>query len=140
MSTVAASEQLQELRTLVKRLVEQHRQYASDIEGLNAEVQAEEATEKLKEPFTSLQDGLTEHMLTEEFEVYPELMRRNLFDSTVSSIMQQHHDVTACLGKMELSLRLGNLTEFKNALEDLATVLRSHHPAEEEKVFPFVVN
>ena len=79
-------------------------------------------------------------MLTEEFEVLPELMRKNLFDSTVSSIMQQHHDVTACLGKMGLSLRLWNLMEFKNALEELAAVLRSHHPAEEEKVFPLVVS
>lgn len=140
MSAVAVSEPVQELRALVKRLMDQHRQYASEIEGLNAEVQAEEAVEKLREPFTSLQDSLTEHMLTEEFEVYPELMRKNLFDSTVSSIMQQHHDVTACLGKMELSLRLRNLTEFKNALEELAVVLRSHHPAEEEKVFPLVVN
>lgn len=140
MSTVAVSERLQELRTLVERLVKEHREYASGIEGLDAGVQREETAEKLREPFTFLQDSLTEHMLTEEFEVYPELMRRNLFDSTVSSIMQQHHDVTACLGKMELSLRLGNITEFKNALEELAMVLRSHHPAEEEKVFSLVVN
>ena len=140
MSAIAASEQLQELRKLVERLAEQHREYASELDGLNAKVQADEAVEELKGPYTSLQDSLTEHMLTEEFEVYPELMRKNLFDSTVSSIMQQHHDVTACLGKMELSLRLRNLTEFNNALEELAAVLCSHHPAEEEKVFPLVVS
>jgi iron-sulfur cluster repair protein YtfE (RIC family) len=139
MNTVAVPEHLQELRALVERLIGEHRKYASDMEVLNSEVQ-EGTVEMLREPFTSLQDSLTEHMLVEEFEVYPELMRKNLFDSSVSSIMQQHHDVTSCLGKMELSLRLGNLAEFRSALEGLAVVLRSHHPAEEERVFPLVVN
>ena len=47
MSTIAASEHLQELRTLVKRLMEQHREYASDLNGLSSKVEADEAVEEL---------------------------------------------------------------------------------------------
>ena len=135
MSVVAPIEHLQELRTLVSRLEKEHRKFASDIDGLEEKVQADEV-DAVRELFVPLQDSLTDHMLVEEFEVYPELMRKNLFDAWISSIMQQHHDVTSSLGKMELSLRLGNFAEFQAALEELAGVLRKHQPAEEEKVFP----
>ncbi len=90
----------------------------------------------LREHFVKLQDTLTEHMLTEEFEVYPELMKRGLFTEETSAIMQQHHDLTAQLGQMELALRIGNLYEFKSILDTLERVLKDHQPAEEEKVFP----
>jgi len=52
--------------------------------------------------------------------------------------MQQHHDLTASLGRMELALRLKNHEEFKSALDELNRVLKIHQPAEEEKVFPLV--
>jgi hemerythrin superfamily protein len=135
LSVVEPIEHLQELRALVSQLEREHKKFASDIDGLEAKVQADEA-DLVKELFIRLQDSLTDHMLVEEFEVYPELMRKNLFDAAISSIMQQHHDVTSSLGKMELSLRLGNFIEFQAALEELAAVLREHQPAEEEKVFP----
>ena len=135
MSVVTPIEHLQELRALVSRLEKEHRKFASDIDGLEEKTQEDEA-DTVRKLFILLQDILTDHMLVEEFEVYPELMRKNLFDASISSIMQQHHDVTSSLGKMELSLRLGNFTEFQAALEELAGVLRKHQPAEEEKVFP----
>ncbi len=136
MSTVAVSERLWQLRALVKRLEREHRKFASDIGGLQEESRVDRDMEALRRRFVELQDSLTEHMLTEEFEVYPELMRKNLFDQSISAIMQQHHDLTASLGKMELSLRLKNLAEFGASLDELAGILRSHQPAEEEKVFP----
>ena len=79
-------------------------------------------------------------MLVEEFENYPELTRKGLFDQSVSSIMQQHHDVSSSLGKMELSLRLGDFSEFNAALRELAEVLPRHQTAEEEKVFPLATS
>lgn len=136
MSTVAVSEHLQELRALVTKLELEHKQFASDIETMQANL---EEVESIRRSFVPLQDSLTEHMLEEEFEVYPELMRKNLFDLSTSAIMQQHHDVTASLGKMELSLRLVNMEEFKAALDQLTAVLRSHQPAEETKVFPLAI-
>ncbi|MDG7026331.1 MAG: hemerythrin domain-containing protein [Nitrososphaerota archaeon] len=135
MSAVAPIGHLQEIRMLVGRLEKEHRAFASDIGGLEEKVQADEVG-MVRKLFVQLQDSLTDHMLVEEFEVYPELMRKNLFDASISSIMQQHHDVTSSLGKMELSLRLGNFIEFQAVLEELARVLRKHQPAEEEKVFP----
>ena len=119
---------------------EEHRSFASDILGLEKESLADCGADMLRKLFVPLQDSLTEHMLVEEFEVYPELMRKNLFDSSISSIMQQHHDLSSSLGKMELSLRLRNLPEFKAALERLAEVLHMHQPAEEERVFPLAVS
>ena len=140
MSTIAVTERLQQLRALVKRLEEEHRKFASDIEGLDKESQRDQGVEVIRQLFVPLQDTLTEHMLVEEFEVYPELMRKNLFDSSISSIMQQHHDVSASLGKMELSLRLKNLSEFKAALEELAEVLNGHQASEQERVFPLATS
>jgi len=139
MSVVSVSEHLQELRVLVKRLVEEHRRFASDIDELHRSALSQEETGGLQVVFTLLQDGLTEHILVEEFEVYPEIMRRSLFDASVSSIMQQHVDVVSSLGRMELSLRSKNLAEFNAALEELTRVLRLHQPAEEEKVFPLAI-
>lgn len=140
MSSTSVLDHLQELRQLVKRLEEEHRKFASEIDSLSRDVLTAGEVEKLKERFVSLQDTLTEHMLVEEFEVYPELMRKNLFDSAVSAIMQQHHDVTSNLGKMQLALRLRNSVEFKAALAELSGVLRLHQPAEEEKVFPIATS
>ncbi|MDG6898842.1 MAG: hemerythrin domain-containing protein [Nitrososphaerota archaeon] len=133
-----AWEEVRGLAALVGRLVEEHRGYASDMEELGRLAEAEEKVETLRRPFASLQDRLTEHMLVEESEVYPEVMRRDHFDSTVSTVMQQHHDVTASLARMEFSLRIGKLPEFRSGLEGLSAVLRSHQPAEEEKVFPLL--
>ena len=139
MSEIAVTERVQELRALVARLEEEHRTFASEIGSLQGEVRSSGETEGLRAPFVSLQDALTGHMLLEEFEVYPELARKGLFDSSISTIMQQHHDVSSCLGKMELSLRLRSIAEFKAALEELAAVLRLHQPAEEEEIFPLAV-
>jgi hypothetical protein len=139
MSAASLSDHSQELHALVKRLEGEHRQYPVDISELQKETLSQSEAGRLQGLFTFFQDNLTEHMLLEEFEVYPELMRKNLLDPDISSIMQQHHDVTFFLGKMELSLRLHNLTEFKLALDELAEVLRLHQPVEEEKVFPLAV-
>jgi iron-sulfur cluster repair protein YtfE (RIC family) len=73
---------------------------------LDRKINVRDGVEELRKAFVSLQDSLVEHMLVEEFEVYPELMRKNLLELAISSIMQQHFNVVSCLGKMELSLRL----------------------------------
>ncbi len=138
MSLLPEPEQINELLDQIKRLVAEHRSYASELESLQGEAQAGVAAKSVRDHFTDLHDSLTEHMLTEESEVYPEVMKRGMFDSSISSIMQQHHDVTACLEKMELSLRLGKTAEFLSALVGFAAVLRSHQPAEEKCVFPLL--
>ena len=137
MSTIAATERPEEIRDLVGRLEEEHRKFGSDLVGLERGQMVADALKKL---FVPLQDALIGHMLTEEFEVYPELMRRDIFDQSVSSIMQQHHEVTSFLGKMELSLRLENFSEFEAALEGLSRVLQKHQPAEENRVFPLATS
>ena len=131
-NVVEVRTEVSSLRALVDKLVREHREFPSQVEGLRSP----HALKDLGGLFVRLQDDLTEHMLTEEFEVYPELMKKNRFDETTSMIMQQHHDLTASLGKMELALRIGNLPEFIAALDELDRVLRVHQPAEEEKVFP----
>jgi hemerythrin superfamily protein len=131
-SAVAVRAEMNSLRELIDKLVQEHRAYPAQVDGL---ARSQDFGE-LGERFVRLQDSLTEHMLSEEFEVYPELMKRGLFDETTSTIMQQHHDLTASLGKMELALRIRNLGEFRAALGELDRILRVHQPAEEEKVFP----
>jgi hypothetical protein len=138
MSDTTSGAEVDAIKKLVARLIGEHRQFPPQVKGLNDDLGNPGDLAALGEHFVHLQDSLTEHMLTEEFEFYPELVRRDLFDETVSGIMQQHHDVTAALSKMELALRLKNTQEFKSALDDLERVLNIHHPAEEEKVFPLV--
>lgn len=135
-SVITAKSEVSSLRELIDRLVQEHRAFPSQVGALNDDLARHRTLKALGEHFVKLQDTLTEHMLTEEFEVYPELMKKGLFDEVTSMIMQQHHDLTASLGKMELALRIRNLPEFRAALEDLDGVLRVHQPAEEEKVFP----
>lgn len=106
MNVLIANENLQELCKLVERPVEQHRKYPYDIEELDRKINVRDGIKELRKAFVSLQDSLVERVLVEEFEVYPELMRKNLFDSAISSIMQQHVNVVSCLKKMELSFRL----------------------------------
>lgn len=136
--TTSGTKEAESIKELVARLIREHRQFPPQVKGLNDDLGNLNNSEALTEHFIHLKDALTEHMITEEFEFYPELVRRGLFDETVSAIMQQHHDVTAALSKMELTLRLKNVPEFKAALDDLERVLNVHHPAEEEKVFPLV--
>lgn len=139
MSDIASvAQELEEMQSLVARLVAEHRQFSVDVDALNGTLGSSRDLRTLRSLFVRLQDGLTEHMVIEEFEFYPQLVKRDLFDDEASAIMQQHHDLTASLNKMELALRLGNLDGFKSALDDLDRVLRVHQPAEEEKLFPLV--
>jgi len=135
MSGVVAVD-INSIRELIDRLIQEHRACPSQVKALNDALESPENLKSLNDHFVKLQDSLTEHMLAEEFEVYPELMKRGLFDEGTSMVMQQHHDLTASLGKMELALRIRNLIEFGAALDELDEVLRVHQPAEEEKVFP----
>ena len=135
-SVITAESEASSIRELVERLIQEHRTFPSQVATLDEDLTRYRALTAIGEHFVKLQDTLTEHMLTEEFEVYPELMKKGFFDEVTSMIMQQHHDLTASLGKMELALRIKNLSEFRAALEELDRVLRVHQPAEEEKVFP----
>ena len=135
-SVITAKSEASSIRELVDRLIQEHRTFPSQVATLDEDLTRYRALKAIGEHFVKLQDTLTEHMLTEEFEVYPELMKKGFFDEVTSMIMQQHHDLTASLGKMELALRIKNLSEFRAALEELDRVLRVHQPAEEEKVFP----
>lgn len=136
MNSGVALQEAHSIRELVARLIQEHLSYPLLIKALNVSPAGVRDMLDLNDHFVKLKDSLTEHMLSEEFEIYPELMRRGLFDEGTSTIMQQHHELTASLGKMELALRLGNLMEFTKALDELDSVLRLHQPAEEEKVFP----
>lgn len=132
------ADQVREIKELVARLIVEHRGFSTDVVELNGTLESTQEIEALASRFLHLQDGLTEHMVVEEFEFYPELVRRDLFDEEASEIMQQHHELTASLNSMEAALRLRNLEGFRSALEDLQRVLKVHQPAEEEKLFPLV--
>lgn len=132
------SEQVDSLQELVATLIREHRSFPLQIRGLNDGLTNNVNLPEIVSPFVKLQSDLTAHMITEEFDFYPVLMERGLFDETVSTIMQQHHELTNDLNLMEVSLRAGELQEFKSALDDLSRVLGVHQPAEEEKVFPLV--
>lgn len=109
------------------------------IQGLNEDLTNSADLREVTRLFVKLQSDLTAHMITEEFDIYPVLMERGLFDETVSTIMQQHHELSADLLVMELSLRAGGMREFGFALDNPSHVLGLHQPAEEEKVFPLAV-
>ena len=134
----SVADEVEQVKEVVARLISEHRQFPLWVRELNDDLGGTEDAEILGRHFVHLQDALTEHMVTEEFDFYPELARRGLFNETVSAIMQQHNDLTAALREMELALRSKNLEGFKSALDDLERVLKIHQPAEEEKVFPLV--
>ena len=135
-SVITAKSEVSSLRELIDRLVQEHRAFPAQVGALNDDLARHRTLKALGEHFVKVQDTLRVLMVTEVFEVFPEVMKKGLFDEVTSMIMQQHHDLTASLGKMELALRIRNLPEFRAALEDLDGVLRVHQPAEEEKVFP----
>jgi Hemerythrin HHE cation binding domain len=132
------AEQVGSLQELVATLIREHRSFPLQIQGLDEGLTNNVDVREVARHFVKLQSDLTAHMVTEEFDFYPVLMERGLFDETVSTIMQQHHELTADLNRMEVSLRAGEMREFKSALDDLSRALGVHQPAEEGKVFPLV--
>ncbi len=135
----SVTEQVDSLQELVAALIREHRSFPLQIQGLNEGLKDNVDVREVSCRFVKLQSDLTDHMVTEEFDLYPALMERGLFDETVSTIMQQHHELTADLNRMEASMRAGEMREFRSALGNLSRTLGVHQPAEEEKVFPLVV-
>lgn len=133
------SEEIESIGGLVAKLESEHREFPSQVKELNDDLDSPSGFVSLTRHFTCLQDRLTEHMVTEEFELYPVLMDRGLFDETVSTIMQQHHELTEQLNKMELALRVHDVHQFKLVLDEMEGTLHVHQPAEEEKVFPLAL-
>lgn len=82
------AEEAESIKELVARLIREHRQFLPQVKGLNDDLGNLNNSEALTEHFIHLKDTLTEHMLTEEFEFYPELVRRDLFDENANAIMQ----------------------------------------------------
>jgi hemerythrin superfamily protein len=138
MSAVTVTEEVRSLRELVADLIREHRIFPQQIHQIKQDLLDSTKLQEVAHRFVSLQSSLMGHMVTEEFDFYPVLAERGLFDETVSAIMQQHHEISADLTVMEVSLRARDLREFKLALDELEHILKVHQPAEEENVFPRV--
>lgn len=129
------SMETQGLGSIIRRLLEEHREFSSQAQNLGQSIEESRAFDKLREIFSPLKEQLTDHMLVEESEIFPEVSRRGLFDEKVSEIMQQHLDITAALDKMKFALHRGDVEEFQGGFNDLSNMIDLHFPAEEKEVF-----
>ncbi len=141
-ATASVEEEVGSLKELIAALTKEHRSFPTQLEEMREDLarsgDGSSLQREIEMRFFRLQDTLSGHMVTEEFEFYPVVADRGLLDETVSEIMQQHHEITAELERMGLSLRAKDVRGFRSALDALERTLRVHQPAEEEKVFPLV--
>ncbi|MDG6933217.1 MAG: hemerythrin domain-containing protein [Nitrososphaerota archaeon] len=137
-TTTNTSEGTAELKDLITRLTNEHRQILSQANELESCLSNPLNVQILEKPTTDMYDKLGEHMLIEESELYPKIVELGMFDETISGIMQQHHDLTAELNRMRSSLRLNDFKEFRSSLKRLKQILMPHQSAEEVKVFPLL--
>lgn len=115
MSAITVTEEVRSLQELVAELIREHRVFPQKIQQLNQGLADGTGQQEVADRFVSVQNALTHHMVTEEFDFYPVLMERGLFDETVSAIMQQYHEISADLNGMEIALRVRDIKEFKVA-------------------------
>lgn len=127
------------LRELVRRLLAEHRDFASRTSLLENSIGDPSAIARITEVFVPLRDALVEHMLVEETEIFPEVSMRGLFTERVSEIMQQHLEITTALENMRFALHGKDREALRKAFEELSAVMRLHFPAEEREVFQLVV-
>ena len=137
MNNLSEPSQTLSLRALVKRLLEEHRDFSSKVHILNQSIDDFELS-KISEVFVPFREALIEHMLVEESEIFPEVSRLGFFDERISEIMQQHVDITAALDEFRFSMHRKNLQDIKNAFDELVRLMNIHFPAEEKEVFTLI--
>ena len=137
MSNLSEPSQTLSLRALVKRLLEEHRDFSSKVHILNESIDDFELS-KISKVFVPFREALIEHMLVEESEIFPEVSRLGFFDERISEIMQQHVDITAALDEFRFSMHRKNLQDIKNAFDELVRLMNIHFPAEEKEVFMLI--
>jgi|GEM_PF-3191118 iron-sulfur cluster repair protein YtfE (RIC family) len=128
------------LYELVKKLINEHRLFASDMQNMESLVRSSEIDiNQLSKLLSELRYKLSNHIIDEESVLFPEMAYNNLVDtSLLSEVMQQHLDILDRLDKLELELGAKNLENFKEILKDLQEILNIHHKSEETKIFPNV--
>ena len=138
MSNLSEPSQTLSPRALVKRLLEEHRDFSSKVHILNESIDDFELS-KISKVFVPFREALIEHMLVEESEIFPEVSRLGFFDERISEIMQQHVDITAALDEFRFSMHRKNLQDIKNAFDELVRLMNIHFPAEEKEVFTLII-
>lgn len=138
MSSNVEGAQTDSLRTLVRKLIEEHRDFSSKVQEIDQRIEDSELT-SLVNIFHPLRDSLIDHMLVEESEIFPEVSNRGLFTERISEIMQQHLEITAALDEMRSSIHRKDFQKLKVAFDELVRVLCNHFPAEEKEVFSLVI-
>lgn len=125
------------LYDLVKKLINEHRLFASDIQNIEILTTSSEIDiNQLSKLLSEFRYKLSNHIIDEESVLFPEIARRNLVDtSLLSEIMQQHLDILDHLDKLELELGAKNVENFRKILKDLQDILNIHHKSEEMQIF-----
>ena len=134
------TEEVGTLGALVQRLMREHRDFALQTNKLGKSIESENSVfSELAEIFSALKQDLTDHMLVEETEIFPEVSNRGFFNERVSEIMQQHLDITASLDEMKFALHGKDLQAIRSSFTELCEIMNLHFPAEEKEVFSLVV-
>lgn len=125
------------LYDLVKKLINEHRLFASDIQNIEILTTSSEIDiNQLSKLLSEFRYKLSNHIIDEESVLFPEIAHRNLVDtSLLSEIMQQHLDILDHLDKLELELGAKNVENFRKILKDLQDILNIHHKSEEMQIF-----
>ncbi|MDG6905552.1 MAG: hemerythrin domain-containing protein [Nitrososphaerota archaeon] len=134
------TEEVGTLEALVQRLMKEHRDFASQTGKLDESIACESPMyHEITKVFATLKEELTDHMLAEETEIFPEVSNRGLFNERISEIMQQHLDITAALDRMKFALHGKDLEELRSGFNELCAIMNLHFPAEEKEVFLLVL-
>lgn len=139
MTSLTPQGQNESLSSLVRRLVQEHRDFSGKEKKLRQTMNDDSELSTLRQTFYPLRESLIEHMLVEETDIFPEVSNRGLFDERISEIMQQHLEITAALDEMRFSLSRKDFQKLMSAFDDLVRVMHTHFPAEEKEVFPLVL-
>ena len=137
MRSFSVQNQMESLSALVQRLLAEHRDFSSKSQALDHSISKSEFA-SVSDIILSLRESLIDHMLVEETEIFPEVSRRGFFNERISEIMQQHVEITAALDRIRFALHRKNIQELKVVFDELAQLMNTHFPAEEEEVFPLV--
>ena len=138
MSGLVESQQ-DSLRGLVKRLIEEHRDFSRKEQRLSGSIRDDADLSAIAEIFSPLRESLIGHMLVEETDIFPEVSNQGLFSERISEIMQQHLDITAALDEMRSSIHGKDFQRLSKAFDELVHFMQIHFRAEEKEVFPLVV-
>ncbi len=123
-------EWIAKIKYMIPKLIEEHKEI-HDLLLKNTENYATD-----RQSFDELVEKLQNHMYSEETWIFPFMIEKGIFDERSEEIASQHQEITSILVYLEKAEK----EDFSKKYSELVGLLIEHHNAEEEYVFPRVLN